>query len=81
MQLTEHCPDEQTCPDGHGFPQAPQLFASVVRLAQYVGPEVGHAVYPAVQETTQVLAEQISPDAQWLPHAPQLFTSFVMSAQ
>jgi hypothetical protein len=75
-----HC-----CPAGQTKPQLPQLFASRVRSAQYVGAEVGQAACASEQVWTQLPAEQSWPAAQaWpavepvalhAPDAPQWFLS------
>ena len=50
--LVAHC-----CPAAHTAPHAPQLLASWVVLAQYVGALTGQAVCPAMQLTAHLPAE------------------------
>ena len=69
--LLAHC-----WPAGQALPQLPQLLASLVVSAQYVGFTDGHALCVETQPTAHWPFEQSSPDLHALPHAPQLAGSF-----
>jgi hypothetical protein len=69
-------------PEGHAFPQAPQLPSSVCVSAQNAGPaSVVQIACPAPHLPEQFPATQALLLAQTTPHPPQLKPSDEVSAQ
>ena len=66
-QVAAQRPPEHTSPRQHPLPQAPQLFASVMR-STHVAPQV---VCPVRQGDLQMPAAQPRPDVQTWPQPPQ----------
>jgi hypothetical protein len=71
----------QLSPLGQTTPHEPQLFASSVSFAQYVGFEAGQAVKLSPQLSTQALDWQSLPFPHVAPQTPQLFGSSFRLAQ
>jgi hypothetical protein len=73
--VSEHVPSLHTFPEGHAWPQVPQLALSVVVFAQYVAPAlpVHAARVPHVAEH-RPLAQTV-PWPHWIPQAPQFARS------
>jgi hypothetical protein len=58
-QVVAHCPDEQTSPEAHALPQAPQFWGSLASVTQ----TPPHIVCPDAQVVAHCPDEHTSPEA------------------
>ena len=76
-QVTAHVFAEQSWPDAHVVPHAPQLLLSELNVTQ----RPLHAICPVGHLGPQVPAEQTSPAVHVTPHIPQFIGSDRRSTQ